>query len=96
MAPEPSDMAPDPRREELLRALTKVRMHAARLEAALDPAHAAFTGKAVWTGPTARDFTEELTGRRARLRTLTQRIVEELEDELRATPENAARSSAAR
>ncbi|WP_189239937.1 hypothetical protein [Planomonospora parontospora] len=89
-------MAPDPRREELLRALTKVRMHAARLEAALDPAHAAFTGKAVWTGPTARDFTEELTGRRARLRTLTQRIVEELEDELRATPENAARSSAAR
>ncbi|MBB5960868.1 hypothetical protein [Planomonospora venezuelensis] len=60
----------------------------------MDPAHAAFTGKAVWVGPAARDFTGELTGHRARLRTLTQRIVEELEDELRATPEKAARSSA--
>ncbi|WP_449060682.1 hypothetical protein [Planomonospora algeriensis] len=89
-------MAPDPRREELLRALAKVRAHAARLEAALDAAHAAFTGEAVWTGPTARAFTEELTGRRARLRTLTRRIVEELEDELRAVPESAARSPAAR
>ncbi|MBG0820052.1 hypothetical protein HS048_04780 [Planomonospora sp. ID91781] len=89
-------MATDPRREELLRALTKVRMHAARLEAALDPAHSAFTGKAVWTGPTARGFAEELAGHRARLRRLTQRIVEELEDELRATPEKEARSPAAR
>ncbi|GAT68997.1 hypothetical protein PS9374_04662 [Planomonospora sphaerica] len=96
MSPEPSDRAPDPRREELLRALAKVRAHAARLEAALDPAHAAFTGKAVWTGPTARAFIEELTGHRARLRTLTRRIVEELEGELRAIPENTARSSAAR
>ncbi|WP_189243190.1 hypothetical protein [Planobispora rosea] len=67
----------------------------ARLEAALDPAHATFTGGAVWTGPAARNFAEELTGRRARLRVLTQRIVEELEDELLATPEQATRSSAA-
>ncbi|MFB9718743.1 hypothetical protein [Planobispora longispora] len=70
-------------------------MHAAQLEAALDPAHAAFTGRAVWTGPAAREFGEELTGRRARLRVLTQRIVEELENELRAAPERVARSSSA-
>ncbi|WP_344448934.1 hypothetical protein [Acrocarpospora macrocephala] len=88
-------MALNPRREELLRALARVRMYAAGLEAALDPAHAAFTGKAVWVGPVARDFTAELTGRRARLRVLTQRIVEDLENELRATPERVARPSAA-
>ena len=63
-------MAPNPRREELLRALTKVRAHAARLEAALDSAHEALTGKAVWVGPVARDFAEELGGRRVRLRGL--------------------------
>ncbi|GIH28289.1 hypothetical protein Aph01nite_65990 [Acrocarpospora phusangensis] len=87
MAPEPQDMAPNPRREELQRALAQVRAHAARLEAALDPAHAAFTGKAVWVGPAARDFTGELAGRRTRLRALTRRIVEDLENELRSTPE---------
>ncbi|WP_377237727.1 hypothetical protein [Planobispora takensis] len=80
----------------MARVLEKVRIHAAQLEAALDPAHATFTGEAVWTGPAARDFAGELTGRRARLRVLAQRIVEELEGELRATPEKVARSSAAR
>ncbi len=89
-------MVPNPRREELLRALTKVRAHAAQLETALDPAHAAFTGQAVWVGPAARDFTEELAGRRARLRVLTQRIVEDLESELRTAPEKVTRSSATR
>ncbi|MBB2911489.1 cysteine sulfinate desulfinase/cysteine desulfurase-like protein [Streptosporangium becharense] len=66
--------------------------HAEQLEAALDPAHASFTGKAVWVGPAARVFAEELTGRRNRLRALVQRIVEELEAELQATPEKANRS----
>jgi hypothetical protein len=95
MALDPQDMAFDPRREELLSALAKVRVHAARLEAALDSAHSAFTGKAVWVGPAAREFTRELTGRRTRLRELTRRIVEDLENELRSTPEKAAPSSAA-
>ncbi|WP_155348118.1 hypothetical protein [Acrocarpospora pleiomorpha] len=88
-------MALNPRREELLHALAKVRVYAVRLEAALDPAHAAFTGKGVWVGPVARDFIAELAGRRTRLRSLTQRIIEELENELRATPERVVRSSTA-
>ncbi|MGV9775474.1 hypothetical protein [Streptosporangium sp. NPDC003464] len=91
----PEDMA-NPRREELLRALTRIRLHAAQLETALDPAHASFTGKAVWVGPTARAFAEELTGRRNRLRTLVRRIVEDLEAELLATPEKVDRASTAR
>ncbi|MFC4058064.1 hypothetical protein ACFOWE_07140 [Planomonospora corallina] len=90
------DLAPNPRKEELLRALERVRSHAARLEAAFDPPHATLTGKAVWTGPAARTFTEELTARRARLRALTRRIVEELEAEFMATPEKVDRSPAAR
>ncbi|GAA3117351.1 hypothetical protein GCM10010466_05430 [Planomonospora alba] len=96
MTADAHDLVPNPRKEELLRALERVRMHAARLEAAFDPPHATLTGKAVWTGPTARAFAEELTARRARLRTLTRRIVEELEAEFTATPEKAGRSPAAR
>ncbi|SNS36026.1 hypothetical protein SAMN05216276_100870 [Streptosporangium subroseum] len=96
MVPGPKDMVANPRREELQRALTQVRAHAARLETALDPAHASFTGKAVWVGPTARAFTAELAGRRSRLRTLVQRIVEELEAEVRAIPEKVDRSPTAR
>ncbi|MDF5756262.1 hypothetical protein [Spongiactinospora sp. TRM90649] len=84
-------MAANLRREELLRALAQVRAHAARLEVALDSAHATLTGKAVWVGPAAQDFIGELTGRRARLRTLTQRIVEDLEARLQAIPEKAPR-----
>lgn len=91
-----SESMVNPRREELLRVLTRVQLHAAQLETALDPAHASFTGKAVWVGPTARVFAEELTGRRNRLRTLVQRIVEDLEAELRATPEKVDRASTAR
>ncbi|GAA2863357.1 hypothetical protein GCM10010517_22390 [Streptosporangium fragile] len=94
MVSGPDGMVPNPRREELQRALAQVRAHAARLETALDPAHASFTGKAVWVGPAARTFAEELTGRRNRLRTLVRRIVEELEAELRATPEKVDRSTA--
>ncbi|MEV4245432.1 hypothetical protein AB0J63_18725 [Streptosporangium canum] len=91
-----SESTVNPRREELLRALTRVQLHAAQLETALDPAHASFTGKAVWVGPTARAFAEELTGRRNRLRTLVQRIVEDLEAELRAIPEKVDRGSTVR
>ncbi|GAA0445482.1 hypothetical protein Acor_76020 [Acrocarpospora corrugata] len=95
MAPNPQDMAPNPRSEELRRVLAKVRVQVAQLEEALDRPHVEFTGKAVWVGPVARTFTEELTARRARLRVLAQRIIEELENELRGTPERVARSSAA-
>ncbi|MCC5578659.1 hypothetical protein IMZ11_23820 [Microtetraspora sp. AC03309] len=89
------DMVPNPRKQELLRALEKVRMHARQLEAALDPPHATFTGKAVWVGPQARAFADELTQRRARLRSLIQRIVSDLEAEFMAAPEHVRRSPAA-
>ncbi|MFF3671227.1 hypothetical protein [Microtetraspora malaysiensis] len=67
-------------------------MHARQLEAALDPPHATFTGKPVWVGPKAREFAEELTNRRVRLRSLVQRIVSDLETEFMATPEKVRRS----
>ncbi|MEU4538056.1 hypothetical protein AB0G15_24700 [Streptosporangium sp. NPDC023825] len=90
------DAIPNPRREELRRALARVRLHAAQLETALDPAHASFTGKAVWVGPAARTFAEELIGRRNRLRVLVGRIVEELEAEFRATSETTDRPAGTR
>jgi hypothetical protein len=45
---------------------------------------------------TARAFTAELTGRRNRLRTLVQRVAEELEAEVRTIPEKVDRSPIAR
>ncbi|WP_157570351.1 hypothetical protein ACQP1V_35565 [Microtetraspora malaysiensis] len=95
MTANPDDMVPNPRKQELLRALEKVRMHARQLEAALDPPHATFTGKTVWVGPQARAFADELTQRRARLRSLIQRIVSDLEAEFMATPEKVRRSPTA-
>ncbi|MET8143365.1 hypothetical protein ABZU32_23945 [Sphaerisporangium sp. NPDC005288] len=54
-----------------------------------------FGGHAVWVGPTARAFGEELNGRRARLKTAVHHILAELEAELRSTPSKVSRSTAA-
>ena len=75
---------PYPRYEDLREALAEVRDRAAVLEAAMDSAHRQFTTRAVWVGPAARSFAEELSARRARLRETAQLIVDELEEEARA------------
>jgi hypothetical protein len=81
---------PNPRYEALQMALAEVKSRIAVLEAAMDPPHRKFTGGAVWVGPAARTFAEDLTERRRRLRTTAQAILDELEAELRATPKDSS------
>jgi hypothetical protein len=88
------DLVPNPRHAELQLAIAKVRERAHVVETALDPACALFGGQAVWVGPTARGFGQELTGRRARLKTAIQHVVAELEAELRGTPARVSPAAA--
>lgn len=93
--PIDDDLVPNPRHQDLDAALAAVRAHVRVLETALDPACAQFGGHAVWVGPTARAFGEELNGRRARMKTAVQHILAELEAELRSTPSKVSRAAAA-
>ncbi|WP_214412920.1 hypothetical protein [Sphaerisporangium fuscum] len=93
--PVDDDLVPNPRHRDLEIALATVREHAHVLETALDPACAHFGGQAVWVGPTARAFGEELNGRRARIKTAVQHVLAELEAELRSTPRKVSRATAA-
>ncbi|MEZ0072583.1 hypothetical protein [Planotetraspora sp. GP83] len=88
------DLVPNPRYRDLETALAAVRAHIHVLETALDPACAQFGGQAVWVGPTARAFGEELNGRRARMKMAAQHVLAELEAELRATPTKVSRTAA--
>jgi hypothetical protein len=86
MSPRPDGLVPNPRHEALEQALAEVKARVAILEAALDPPHGQFTGQAVWVGPTARRFAEDLTARRVRLRKAAQALVTALESELQGVP----------
>ncbi|WP_113700844.1 hypothetical protein [Nonomuraea lactucae] len=89
-----------PRHRALRQALSVVRERVALLEAALDQPFGQFTAAAVWVGPAARRFGDELRHHRQRLRAQARKVVGELEDELRRTPEKVslvvAREEAAR
>ncbi|ETK32497.1 hypothetical protein [Microbispora sp. ATCC PTA-5024] len=89
------DLVPNPRHRELEAALAAVREHLHVLETALDAACAQFGGEAVWVGPAARAFGDELQGRRARLRAAARQVLSELEAELRTTPSHVPRTAAA-
>ncbi|MEU0517143.1 hypothetical protein [Streptosporangium sp. NPDC006007] len=76
--------------------LAEVRARVAILEAALDPAHAQFTGRPTWVGPTARRFAEDLSARRVRLRQAAQTLVSTLEEEIHSVPPKVPPSTARR
>ena len=92
--PTDDDLVPNPRHRDLETALAAVRAHTHVVETALDRACAQLGGEAVWVGPTARAFGEELNGRRARLKTAAQHVLTELETELRNTPSRVSRATA--
>ncbi|MFC4590351.1 hypothetical protein [Sphaerisporangium corydalis] len=93
--PIDDDLVPNPRHRDLEAALAAVRAHVRVLETALDRACAQFGGQAVWVGPTARAFGEELNGRRSRIKTAAEHVLAELEAELRSTPSKISRATAA-
>ncbi|GHH70028.1 hypothetical protein GCM10017673_21260 [Streptosporangium violaceochromogenes] len=94
MNPHTGDLVPNPRRQMVEQALAEIRARVAVLEAALDPAHGQFTGQAVWVGPKARRFAEDLTARRVRLRQAARALLDTLEEELHSLPAKVPPSSA--
>lgn len=84
----------NPRHQELRQALARVRQMAAQLETALDEPYRQFSGSAVWVGPAARRFGEELARHRQRLAAQAARVVGELEEELGRTPTQISASAA--
>ncbi|MEV0230238.1 hypothetical protein [Nonomuraea sp. NPDC050786] len=83
-------MIENPRHQELRQALARVRQLVAQLEAALDEPYKQFAGSAVWVGPAARRFGEELSHQRQRLRTQADKVIRDLEEELARTPEKVS------
>jgi site-specific recombinase XerC len=80
-------LVPNPRYQALQQTLARVRQQAAELEAALDPPFRQFTGQAVWVGQTARQFADELSSYRRRLKIQADKVIANLEAEIRATPQ---------
>jgi hypothetical protein len=80
---------------DLLRLRDWVRGIAPTLGGALDASAAAMGGNQVWTGPTARDWNQELAGRKSRLSTAAGRL-EAAVDEKLATVDPKIPASAAR
>lgn len=78
-------LVPNPRYEELERALAAVRARGQRLQAALDPPFDLFTGQAVWVGPAARAFRDGLVHHRSLLKRIVDDVIAQLEAELGST-----------
>jgi hypothetical protein len=83
----PDELVDSPRFRALQMALFNVRRQVIQLEDALDPPFRLFSGRAVWVGPAARNFGEDLSRQRQALKRHARRIVEELEDELGRIPD---------
>ncbi|GAA3712613.1 hypothetical protein GCM10022224_092720 [Nonomuraea antimicrobica] len=86
----PEGLVDSPRHRALQQALANVRRQVAQLESALDQPFQQFTGAAVWVGPAARQFGEELSRQRQELRRRSRQVIDELEDELRRAPEKVS------
>ncbi len=86
-------LVPNPRYEELERALATVRARGQTLQAALDPAFDLFTRQAVWVGPTARVFRDGLVHHRSLLKRIVDDVIAQLEAELGNTKREVPPSS---
>ncbi|QYC44756.1 hypothetical protein Nocox_35985 [Nonomuraea coxensis DSM 45129] len=89
-------MVDNPRHEALRQALEVVRRQAEQLATALDEPFRRFTGSAVWVGPAAGRFGEELSRHRQRLRDQAAKVTRELEEELGRTPREVSPAAARR
>lgn len=82
-----SDMVPNPRREELEKALRQIRRLAEELESSLDlPYRLSISGE-VMQGRFAEQVGTELAGHRRDMRRKVNALIEELEGEVRGMPQ---------
>jgi hypothetical protein len=77
---------PNPRYQELERLKARIENAAPALRTALDRPAQDMGGRQVWIGTTAEAFGREVSGRRQRLGTAVQALLDGVDAELRATP----------
>jgi hypothetical protein len=80
------DKVPNPKYQDLESLKGRVQSTAPAMREALDTPARDMGGGKVWVGTTADAFAGEVTGRKRRLSTLVQGILDEMDAELRATP----------
>ena len=87
-------MVPNPRHVRVKALLAEAEERAHEVRQAYRQALSAMRSRKVWTGPTARKWTDELGDTDLRLGRLAQRLVEGIEDELRRHPALVTESEA--
>lgn len=87
-------MVPNPRHVVLRQLLTRARDQAVQVRTAYSATISDMYSNKVWTGPTARKWTQELDHRSRRLARLSERVVTALEEELSHHPAEVTASQA--
>jgi hypothetical protein len=80
------DKVPNPEYQDLENLRNRIQRAAPLMRGALDTPAENMGGGRVWVGTTADAFSREVTGRKRRLDTLVQGILDAMDAELRATP----------
>jgi hypothetical protein len=81
------DKVPNPEYQALQRLKGRIEQAAPAMRAALDRPARDMGGHKVWVGTVADGFTHEVVGRKQRLGTLVQGLLDAVDAELRATPQ---------
>lgn len=80
------DKVPNPKYQDLESLKGRIQQAAPAMRDALDTPARDMGGAKVWVGTTADAFAKEVTGRKSKLGTLVQGIVDAMDAELRSTP----------
>ena len=81
------DKVPNPEYQALQRLKSRMEQAAPAMRAALDRPARDMGGGKTWVGPVADAFAHEVSGRKQRLGALVQGLVDAVDAELRATPQ---------
>ena len=88
------DKVPNPEYQDLERLRGRIEKAAPAMRSALDSAAQAMGGGKVWIGTTASAWGGEVSGRKQRLASRVQAILDEVDAELRATPRECTQDEA--
>ncbi|WP_169808664.1 hypothetical protein [Microtetraspora niveoalba] len=90
----PEEMVPNPRHEQLAALLKEAHSRSQEVGQAYQRVHASMQSGKVWTGPTAKKWTDEVAERHHRLARVVRQLLQAIEDELRRHPALVTRSQA--
>ncbi|GIH70109.1 hypothetical protein [Sphaerimonospora thailandensis] len=88
------EMVPNPRHAQLVELLKEVHSRSQEVGKAYQRVYASMQSEKVWTGPTAKKWTNEVGDNDHRLAQLVRQIVHAIEEELHRHPASVTRSQA--